>query len=465
MNLGGWDTMSAAAMPLINVSLADMTKSTATSFSFKEGAVQVAGNFGPWQIVDGGSSQLLHLSIPVADGTLTGLGADPVPLDGIRLVMEVALRLLPNEANDEVELGFSFEAATESAGPAIQMLHLVDPNERFPYIGNAVVMSALSQALNANLDGVAFVLARLKTRGSVEDWLRTPFVDWANVRLGDGRHYLALFGALREPRAAMRLDKIDPELFHGKGSAYFAASHAIFYQNLLQPHLQKHFRPKTSFTASASKVQSGSYVIAHRAEHGGPMVGEPEIFKDVGDFFVKAGNDIGKFVDKTATDIAKGVEKVVKDIGDVPINMIQKVTVQETTFTCQGNKLVCKANVQAMLPSAILQLDVVLNMPFIFEKKTGAISFSRDSTPSITHKILPRKDVDIIAKSLGFGVTTIVIELAKKTIYGTIANITSNMQKLNTPTKVPASWIGLRDFEASAAKLDRCFWFRDDRSV
>lgn len=411
MNLGGWDTMSASAIPLINAGLAASTIARDTTFSFVEAGLSVEGTFGPWRILEGGSLQLLQMAIPIVEGRLTGLGPEPQALDGLELIVEVALRLLPNQTGDAIDLVFAFESQTES-GLALSVLHVVDPKERFPHIGNALVQQTLAQALNANVAGVAQVLATIPSRGATKTWLATPYVDWANVVLGDGRQYLAIFGALRKPTAKMGLDKVDPKLFSGNGSAYFAASRVIFNERLMAPYLSANFRPKTKFKA----VGGGNTVRAAR-------------------FLLPAPKKI------------------------------ERLTISTLEMVLAGGGLRCKVNAVARLKAANLHLQLTMLMPFSFSRKGGKIGFSPDKNPKIKHWTKPRKDVDIFMKSIGFLVTALVVELAKKSIYGLVRGIATRMQNINAPAKMPASWIGLRDFEASQARLGSCFWFRDDRPL
>ncbi len=411
MNLAGWDTMSAAAMPLVNQGLAKAAASRDAALSYTEGDLTVEGRFGPWRILEGGSLQLLQMAIPIESGTLTGLGPEPQTLDGLELIVEVVLRLLPNEAGDGVELTFSFERLTERAGPAVQVLQVVDPSDRFPFIGNALVQQALNAALNANVAGVAHVLATMPTRGSAAGWLTTPFTDWANVRLGDGRQYLAIFGSLRKPDARMALDKVDPRLFSGNGSAYFAASQTIFNQKLMAPYLTKNFRPRTTFQVygNGRKVRAKSFRMSS------------------------------------------------------PRKEVERLTVDSLGLAPGSSKLSCAVRAVARLKAANLHLELDMDMPF--ELKSGKIGFGADRNPRIKHRTAARKDVGVFKKTLGFAVTALVIEIARKSVYDMVRGIATRMQNINAPARMPASFIGIRDFEPSSAKLRTCFWFRDDRPV
>lgn len=450
MNLGGWDTMSAAKMPLINAALAKETTTNKRRFSFAEGTIKVEGTFGPWRILDGGSMQLLHMAFPIAEGSLTGLRDQPVPLDGLELMLEVRLRLLPNQAGDGVDLMLASSRQAES-NDAVRPLQVIDPDNRFPFIGDDLVMAALGHALNANLEAFTYALAHLKTRGSTSDWLRLPHVDWANIRLGDGRQYLAVFGSARKPGAAMALDKVDPNLFRGNGSAYFAASYAVFYEKLLAPHLTKEFRPRTRFRAGRGGVSSAPYLI--RSESA--LRPQNEIF---GGF-----NPIKKiFPPKN-----KIFPPPKKRRNNVPQNpaagIIERLTVEQMTFRCATAALSVDIKAVALLRAAKLNIQVNLAMPFRHDAKTNNISFAKDKNPNIRHQSVPRGDVDLITRSLGFVVTSVIIELAKKQVHGMIQMIATNMQSFNNPTNIPTSWAGVRDFRASQAVMDRCFWFCDTR--
>lgn len=409
MNLHGWDTMSATSLPLVNEALRAGADQLITEFRFVDDGISVQGRFGAWQIVEGGSMQLLHVALPIEEGTLQGLGNDPVDLAGVTLVAEIALRLLPSPDGDSNNLMFSFSDNMKIEDEALHATALQDPQGKLSGLDEALTKATLLKALNAHGEKVAFVFASVKARGTASgDWLQTPHVDWANVRLGSGRQYLMILGALNKPTAAMRPDKIDHKLFEGDGQAYFAVSHRIFYERLLADQLNRHFRPKTRFSGASSGVISR------------PVALPP-----------------------TKTPFGRKTPRL-----------------DSLAFRFKGSALAVDARTHTPIShTASVHLNAKLAMPFSHSPKTGKFGFLPDKRPK--HKSWV-KDTSIF-KFLSEPILNLVLKIVGKQIGGSVNAIAGKLQNINTPDAVPAHWLGVRDFFASRAKLAECLWFCDTR--
>lgn len=409
MNLHGWDTLSATSLPLVNEALSEGADQLVTAFRFNDSGVSVAGRFGAWQIVEGGSMQLLQVALPIEEGQMEGLRASPADLAGVTLVVEVALRLLPSPDGDRRDLMFSFSGNMDVDDDTIRATELRDPDGKLAGLDEALCKATLLKALNAHSEKVAFVFASIKARGTASsDWLQTQHTDWANIRLGSGRQYLVILGSIAQPTAAMRPDKIDPKLFAGNGEAYFAISHKIFYERLLSNQLNSNFKPKTKFAGSSSGVQAKPVRL--------PAANTP----------------LGR---KTP--------------------MLDRLN-----FRMSGASLGVTARTRTPISgTATVFVDVNLALPFRHSGKTGEIGFLPDKKPR--HKSWVR-DTSIF-KFLSEPILNLFLKLIGGQLDATVNSIAGRLQHINTPSAVPAHWLGVRDFFASKASLAECFWFCDTR--
>lgn len=409
MNLLGWDTVSALGTPLANQALQAAQERLASRFSHCRDGLQAEGSFGPWQIVAGGAPGLLHMDLHIRDGTARGLGRGATDLAGMVLRIEVPLALVPSpDGKRPAELRFKTVEGTPPPD-LIKPLALKDPRQQLDDIGGQMLQIALCECLSASMGSVSYVFAEIAPHNAGGgDWAATPYLDWACLNTGDGRQYLAIFGAMAPPRPDMALDKIDVEVIAGKGSAYFAFSPRIYGERLLLPWLNANFRPRAQFRANG-----GAITLARPV----PLPPAPS----------KVGT-LHPVIDRMTLSVAKG-----------------------------GLAIRLDAHAEAMGATVRVTMSMMLAMQL--DKATGRVGLCPDPNPKTSYRVEGHGIFGWLVELI----VHLIIGLTGTSITDIAKGIAAKMQALNAPGASMVHWNGVRDFVTTEAACDGCLWFADTR--
>ena len=411
MNLGGWDMVSAVGIGRINAALAAKAD-TATEFDFHEDTIRLSGTFGPWQIVQGGSVRLLHVTIPLTAGKYSDSlrRHHSIDLAGMALVAELALRLIPSTVEPGAEdLVFDLDRgdATDGAQPPVRILRLDGAEGRLDGESAKVVALALGAALSAHPDHVGHVFARARKTGADTGSLAMPYHDWAWMETAGGEGHMALLGALSAPTAAMAPDPIDPRIM-GAGVAAFALSDCAFFSRVLAPWLNTHFHPRGSFVGSASGVTLKGNVQLPAAKSSGYTL---------------------------------------------------RPLIETMRFTRKGAALQVDLHTRTRIDGHSVQImtDMRMTLPLAFDAKSGSVALKPDPAPQCRSW----------AEGTGFWggleafIANLVLIFAQDQIVALVRSIAHATQKMAAPTSTTVMWPGQPDFQASSAELVDCFFFAD----
>lgn len=269
MKLSGWDTAYATKIDPVNAVLAD-PRNTISTFSLDEQGLTVAGSFGAWSIVPGGSGELLHLVTSIQSGTISGGGLPTGDLAGVSVLLEINLRFLPAKLPQQQDLRFHFEKVGKTGVPSdpgvVTPLSVTDPHKSLTFLQSAVLGVAVAQCLVDHADSISFAFASvsLASPGPSDGWLTPVSCGYTYFQTGAGIGYLVVL-AVTDSRATDSLSRqIDPELVAGSGPAFFAISSALFLQHVIQPVLPQVYpgtRDSTfSFSAASNRIISTSHI-------------------------------------------------------------------------------------------------------------------------------------------------------------------------------------------------------------
>jgi hypothetical protein len=249
MDMYGWDTVSALSADAANRVLAENSHSLITHFQVSGSTLSVGydlqGEFGAWQIVAGGSGNLLRLAVPIAAGSIRPAGGAAIGLAGATVVVDVSLQLLPVPDSKTTDLVFDLRQAGQAGGPAgpgiVSPIRLDAPAATLAALGDVgarLVQDGVAQALAANAGAVSFVFASLSLIPSGADgWLTPAACAFVYLETAGGQGQLCVLGSTTGQGAAALPHNVDPELFVGGGSLAFAISADLFLTRLISPAL------------------------------------------------------------------------------------------------------------------------------------------------------------------------------------------------------------------------------------
>lgn len=412
MTLDGWDTASITDIKLVNASMSARQNELITEFDFRERTLHLHGRFGAWEILPGGSLQLLNVRIPINSGALKGMPGrhSAVHLSGVALVLKVALRLLPPPVgSNKRDLMFDLLPSESSgADDPVLPLDIDDPLNKLSELQKTLLRTTAAACLSAHAAEVSYVFASVETRGTTTSGLlSTPFSDWCHVVTSEGRQYLAVLGALSEPAGGVR--KFDPGLIAKTGSAYLVLSNRMFIERVLAPTLNTDFRPRAPFVIKGDKIRNKHPIPLPPQKYG----------------------------------LAK-LEPVIRSI----------------VFSLKASALSCVVSTKTDIGlGAVLTCNLDMTMPFVFDVKKRQVRFKPDPKPKETHTAnLP----GILDALIGWLVRWIV-SFFDKPVREIAMSAARGMQKINAQDVSTTNWIGVRDFQVGNAMMDGCFWFCDTR--
>lgn len=414
MTLNGWDTASVTDVALVNASLAARQNELITEFDFREKKLHFKGRFGAWEILPGGSLQLLNIRIPIKNGWMNGLPGrrGRTNVADTALILKIALRLLPApDGSGKTDLLFDFTPKL-AAGPddPVLPIDVEDPKGRLDEFQSQMLRVAAAACLSAHGGDVNYVFASVQTRGTTTtELLATPYTDWCNVVTADGRQYLAVMGALSPPTA--KIDRFDPNLIAKPGSAYLAISNRMFLERLLHPALEKDFRPRAKFKLAGSQIRNTAKIHLPTQHHGA-----------------------------------------------ITLNPV----IDRIQFQPVANALSCKVSTKTDIPlGAVLSCNLDMTMPFQFDPKNRHVSFAPDKHPKESHTANLPGVLDVLIGWL----VRFIVSFFDEPIRQIATSTAHSMQSMSSKKVSTANWTGVRDFQVGGTRFDGCLWFCDTRPV
>ncbi len=246
MNTFGWDTVYAASLDTLNHQwyMAQIAGAggCGTGFDAAFADWKISGQFGPWQLVPGGSGGEAHVCVQFQNGTVQFRDMSPSSLEGVSVIITVQIGELAQADDGSRELRLAFRYAdndpTTRAQPgAVALKTLVAPPGRLDLEQRAGLGKALVETLMRSSDKVAFVLAKLnQVPMDAGTWLSPcseRFAWWGN--------FLVIFASTSSRDTSGLSIEPDPELLTGAGDTFFAMSAALFLQNVVLPLLPEAF--------------------------------------------------------------------------------------------------------------------------------------------------------------------------------------------------------------------------------
>src|SRR5208282_1913508 len=126
-NAFGWDTIYTIDIELVNGAL---SKCSMPKLSYDADGITMAGAFAPMRIVPGGSGKLLRISFSILSGSFTSKQNGEAALDGVQLIADLELALLPSAIPSTKDLVPHILSVSRQTGPGLLTpVNLIDSNK------------------------------------------------------------------------------------------------------------------------------------------------------------------------------------------------------------------------------------------------------------------------------------------------------------------------------------------------
>jgi hypothetical protein len=287
MDTYGWDTVFAVSLDSVNSSLARSFGAIPQNFSLSGTdfvAYQLQGSFESWQIIPGGSGQVLWMQLNIASGSYT-LGTETGNLAGVAVQVEVSLQLIPATTPQASNLVFNLKAVGQAGQPlqpglVTPLSTVLDPNHALNPDMVSTLPSLMATFLVNNASLVTYVFASIQPANSgPETWLTPQGSDYLYAQTDSGAGYLAILSVTSSQDISQLPRQIDPSILNSLQNAVFVISQDLFLRNVIMPVLPAaygHGSTTQTFTYSNGAI-SNTQSIGLDGVQKGAITYYPEI--------------------------------------------------------------------------------------------------------------------------------------------------------------------------------------------
>lgn len=237
-NTFGWDTVYVIDVNFVNAAL---QREKLPALEYTSDGTEMTGAMGSMQIVSGGSGKLLRMSFQVTQGSLVSKAVGNGSLDGVTLVADLELTLLPSGIPTSKNLVPYIRQVSSQTGPGLLTpVNLLDPGKHLSPGQHALVFALLPQFLVSVAPQITFVLATVNfARPATNSWLAPVKADYAFMHKDDGSNYLGILAVTTERDVSNLQRTIDDQIVSGSNNAGLFIAESLFMENVIVPVLER----------------------------------------------------------------------------------------------------------------------------------------------------------------------------------------------------------------------------------
>lgn len=252
MNNYKWDLAFACSCEYINKELSQNYDKYIQNFNYEDSSIKVTGEFGPWEIVAGGSPTLLNLKTPIKSGQvyINELKKN-FAIDGAVPLIQLQLSFVDADDNSYKQLKFNCKVVGEMANDltdgavtvinadTTDTLKKNDPSG----LAAALLQTALAKSLIENQEQLTFVFASVLGVPNNNEWLSVKkmiyvYQQYIDNTLGN----LAILGMLSDCDISSQSNVFDENLLRQGDDSGFVLSGEKFLQNIIMPKLPNSYK-------------------------------------------------------------------------------------------------------------------------------------------------------------------------------------------------------------------------------
>ena len=243
MDMSGWDTMFAATIAYTNEALllsSEVLQSVQTVVNGALGSFTISAEFGPWQVITGGSGQLIHMVLPITSGSITPAEGTAASLNGCQPIMQFSLQLLSagEDQNASQQIVLNIKEAGQLGAPGgpgiVNPIGFLGPVPLSSQL-QPILLNGLATAIAANASRIGFALASINpvAPGS-PSWLAPKNCGFLYFETGSPAvGYLAILSTAASSSNPEMV--VDPSLVSGGLPAGYAISLPLYLSHVTLP--------------------------------------------------------------------------------------------------------------------------------------------------------------------------------------------------------------------------------------
>jgi hypothetical protein len=265
-NTFGWDTVYVIDVNLVNAAL---RSEKLPALRYGSDGTEMTGTMGSMQIVSGGSGKLLRMSFQITQGSLASKVVGNASLDGVALIADLELTLLPSRVPTSQNLVPDIRSVSPQTGPGLLTpVNLLDPGKHLSPGQHALVFALLPQFLVSVAPQITLVLATVNfAKPATNSWLAPVKADYAFMHKNDGSNYLGILAVTTDRDVSKLQRTIDDQIVSGSNNAGLFISEALFMENVIIPVLVRAYPD----AGSSNFYWTGREIKAHRSFGAGSV--------------------------------------------------------------------------------------------------------------------------------------------------------------------------------------------------
>ncbi|MCX6614029.1 MAG: TULIP family P47-like protein [Acidobacteria bacterium] len=264
-DIGSWDTAFAVQVQYVNQAIAAANISP-TQFTQTDSTMPatLSGTFGTWQISNGGSGELIEMTIPITTTQLT-YGGNTETLSNLQAIILVNLTYVAQTSGPGNNLVIQPNTTND---PTVSVRNVVQAGTNQPADPNslkqAIITALLTEWFNANVTDFTYVFNTVNLNQQIDtswSWLVPTSVSYAFAADPGGNLNNSVFAVLcmTENRPAPS-SEVSSGVIPAAAQAGFVISSSLYLQSLVLPGLPGMFVNATAadffFDPAAAEIRN-----------------------------------------------------------------------------------------------------------------------------------------------------------------------------------------------------------------
>ena len=435
MDTKGWDVIYLASVTKCNEAFTKNMAGVITSFDYKSDAIEISGEFGDWQIVNGGSDKFVHFQIPIRSGTLN-VNGQITDLAGVTPIISIRLAFV-SDPQDTEKRNLTFDASGDDKG-GTQNVSCIEVDARGDKatitsqkdpVAWGVLHSHFPQLFSANQAKLSHVFASINlVAPQAASWIAPKEMDFAYLDANEG--FFVIFTCLTA-KDTSKLPRVpDTSTMDAADDFYICVSEKIFLERMIMPGLPASFghgATAANFVYKATSDVAGQMEIGEIVNHG-----------------------------DLSTDRAQWAAD----------HYYPKIT--SLTMTIDNDKLHVVSDGKfdiTGLAGASCSFSVNQHNAFEFDAKTQSFSFLADPKPGTNyHKHIPWYDWVFVAPFLA-GLVALILELVTNAVTSSVTKSISNSEntRISSNLNQMVAWSGYNNLEITSGSLNQALTLKSSQ--
>lgn len=451
----GWDTVSAARLPVVNKTLKTSDRYPKSFKKEVQAGWSIEGDFAPWYLVRGGSGSIVFMRTPLKRASMTFPGQPELRFTDGSVTIQIKLHYLPQppapvpgtsgKKNGDPQYLTRNDKARSEDDPPVVIQTVSYGNAKPTELQKALFEQALRVWFNENLGlfTYVFTVVNINARAAQGQfqWLKPTYTSYAYFNgVNEDSSYFGVLNMVEGHSAQDLSHQLPPSAIPPGGNGSLLISGPMFLEQMVLPGLPKAFEgssPKDfEIAGGGSVIRNTKTIRMHDIE-----VGKAGYTPYVQDFQFQVVGDEMQIHSRVKVNISPGIDAYVVSTSYYRLALVDK-------------------------PDGTQTLDYVQSRPprtdswhttETWVKITQAIVTTVGAVAGVAAtgiKVIAQKIVAIVIIAIITGVAAVLPWLVAEVLAGKAAEVLPSIGSLVAEALGPIDWPGSSGFRLKTAQLN-----------